>query len=1205
MSEAKQILDSIINEFSTEKFNLFFRRKTQGKFREINQSYQQYDDSDFKNGAKLGEAEFGDEKLLVCAFAAQTSLSQRSGKKAQYQKAKNILRLPQNQIYSAGIFVFYDQRGNFRFSLVYAESMGARRQWNHFKRFTYFVSREFTNKTFLQRIGDGDFSTLAKIKEAFSVEKVTKEFYRDIANWYFWAVSCCQFPKDAEKAPDGKDNISVIRLITRLIFIWFMREQGLIGKGLFAKQQIENVLKNLDDNESSYYKAILQNLFFATLSAKKENRDFRSEIRGYKGKNPDQGNDNVYRHQKLFKDPKKLKEYFGSIPFLNGGLFECLDDRKNDFYVDGFTESKRDNQPKVPNLLFFGAEQQVDLNKAYGTKNKTYKVRGLLDILSSFNFTIDENSPDDADIALDPELLGRVFENLLASFNPETSTTARKATGSYYTPREIVDYMVAESLKAYFKIHLSDIEKIDEKLEQLFSNEPLDNPFDEKQSRKLVELIESVKIVDPAVGSGAFPMGALNKLVFILNKVDPGNKLWKEAQLKATEAIPDVNVRNKIRKEIDNYFGTKQPDYWRKLYLIQNCIYGVDIQQIAVEITKLRFFISLLVDEDKDDIQPLPNLDFKIMQGNSLLEEYEGIKLFDEKLLEDQEPLQKQIEETKNKQSKLQSEYLFLHTKNQLTKTRQAELNNELKNLAKQLKKLTQPKKEGEVAGLFDAQDEANRKRETLKKLHKEFFEASGKKDKDDIRGQIHKIEWELIEATLGKENKLSKLKDLEKFKKSKNRPFFLWKLYFAEVFEKGGFDIVIANPPYVRADDPSMKELRSLIMKSKHFETLWEKWDLYVAFVEKGFKLLKTKGVMEYIIPDAYMASKYAQKSHEYFLSNAKINRINFLNDIKVFEAGVKNIIIEYQKENNCDDASIKIKHSPAFTDFTFLPTKKQNELGEFAFKIDNEEQKVGNLQNTLHWGEIFYVSYGLRPSSDERFYKGEFKKEDLISDILDDLHPKKYIEGKWINKYSIEQIKFLEWDTKRSPSKLVRPTFPELYEPEKIMMGGMTGAIIDNSGLICNHSITVSVLWKNLHGVENKSIAGSIKKDFKIKDIGQFRKKLEENSLEFDLKYLLAILNSKLGNFYLSQVRRSQLGFYPDDLKKLPIKKISKNDQQPFITLVDKILAIAKPADYLQNPDKQARVKEYEKRIDELVYKLYELTPEEIAIVESSSKK
>jgi len=1181
------ILENIIKDFTIEKLTTFFREKND-QFRHPNQSISQYNDGNFTDGKKLEEISYEDGNLVIWTFFSRNELTERSGKKAQYELGKKILKDNQTD---AGIFIFYDESGNFRFSLIYTNYLGSRRDFSTFRRFTYFVSPQLTNKTFLQRIGNGDFSTLAKIKEAFSVEKVTKEFYQDIANWYFWAVLHCRFPKDAEAEENGR-NIAVIRLITRMIFIWFMRERGLINKDLFERQKIQDILENVSNDKSSYYTAILQNLFFATLSTKKEDRKFGSEIRNHKGYNPDFGNHYVFRYQEIFKNPENIKDYFGDIPFLNGGLFECLDDKKNGIIIDGFSRTKK-NQPEVPNLLFFGTEQKADLNKAYGTKNKTYKVRGLLDILSSFNFTIDENTPDDVDIALDPELLGRVFENLLASFNPETYTTARKATGSYYTPREIVGYMVTESLKAYFKTHLIDIEKIDEKLEYLFSNESQNNPFDESESKKLVELIESVKIVDPAVGSGAFPMGALNKLVFILNKVDPGNKLWKEAQLKAADAIPDPSARRMAKERIEEFFEGKNADYGRKLYLIQRCIYGVDIQQIAVEIAKLRFFISLLVDEkiDKEKnnwgIEPLPNLDFKIMQGNSLISEFLGIDFDNGNHKQEQEQAGLLFDQDDDSLIK-EFEQKKIDFQNEADKDKKSKLKQEVEDLMIRIFETKIKKQKGDY---FRQLKEIERKYSTLpnQKQREEIIAQEKQKLAKKSGFDLENIEKQLREFT----------------SKKKTRPFFPWKLYFAEVFEKGGFDIVIANPPYVRADDPSMKELRALIMKSKHFETLWEKWDLYVAFIEKGFKLLKKEGVLEYIIPDAYMASKYAQKSHEYFLTNAKINRINFLNDIKVFEAGVKNIIIEYQKENNANNTPVKIKHTPSFTDFIFLPTRKQNELGEFVFKLDDEKKVIGNLQNTLYWGEIFYVSVGLVLQAEEKQWKGEFVKDDLISDIKDKIHSKHYIEAKWTQKYCVEKIKYLEWDTERVPFKIRRPTFPELYIPKKIIRGRMTNAIYDDIGLLCNDSCFVSVLWKDLHGVENRSIAGSIKKDFKIKNIDQFRKKLEENSVGFDLKYLLAILNSKLGNFYLSQVRRSQLGFYPDDLKKLPIKIISNYDQQPLITLVDQILAITKSSDYLQNLDKQAKVKEYEKQIDDLVYTLYELTPEEIEIVECKMAK
>jgi adenine-specific DNA-methyltransferase len=625
---ANPTLEHLIKDFNTDGIIRFFRERST-KFAPKKESLDDYNDDSFKECIKLGEIKFDEtEELIVCAFLCENPLSERSGKNSQYEKAKKILK---ERVSDAGIFVFIDKEDNFRFSLIYKNYLGQKIETSNFRRFTYFVSKEFTNKTFLKRIGDCDFTSLEKIKDAFSVEKVTKEFYENISHWYFWAVKNCTFPKDAEAEENGR-NISVIRLITRMIFVWFMRERGLIPRELFAQDAINKLLRDSSDNSSSYYQAILQNLFFATLSTKQEEREFRSEIRGNEGFNTDHGNQYVYRFQDYFTDPEKLRSLFSlflDIPFLNGGLFDCLDESQKGIYIDGFSETKK-NQAVVPNFLFFGKEAKVDLSDDLGPQQKLCLIKGLLNILSEFNFTIDENTTDDKDVALDPELLGRVFENLLASFNPETRTSARKATGSYYTPREIVDYMVNESLKGYLQTHLTNIEKIEEKLSLLFSQETEENPFTLEESKQIVSLIESVRVVDPAVGSGAFPMGILNRLVFMLHKVDPNNNYWKQEQLNAAEQIPDPRIRKETKDRIETYF-TKNDNYGRKLFLIQKCIYGVDIQQIAVEIAKLRFFISLLVDEDIDKnkpnwgIEPLPNLDFKIMQGNSLVSEFLGV----------------------------------------------------------------------------------------------------------------------------------------------------------------------------------------------------------------------------------------------------------------------------------------------------------------------------------------------------------------------------------------------------------------------------------------------------------------------------------------------------------------------------------------------------------------------------------------------------
>jgi hypothetical protein len=415
------------------------------------------------------------------------------------------------------------------------------------------------------------------------------------------------------------------------------------------------------------------------------------------------------------------------------------------------------------------------------------------------------------------------------------------------------------------------------------------------------------------------------------------------------------------------------------------------------------------------------------------------------------------------------------------------------------------------------------------------------------------------------------------------------------------GFDIVIGNPPYVRADAPDTAELRKQILESKSYKSLWEKWDLYVAFLEKGFNLLKSNGKICFIIPDAYMSSKYAEKSHDYFLENATIERVDFCSEVKIFDAAVKNIIIQFSNKVAPQNIPIRIKRTGSFENATVLDSIPQSEFGRKIFKLNNNSSFLDNITNAIAWEEIFYVSKGMVLQSDENNYKGNFTKEDLVSDSKDKTHPKRYIEAKWIKKYEIEKIKFLEWNTVRVPSRISRPTFPELYSPEKIIMGGMTGAIYDDTGLLCNHSCSVSVLWKDLSGVINLSINNSVRKDFKVKGdknaVLKFRKILEKNSENYSLKYALAILNSKFGFYFLHTKRRSQLGFYPDDLKKLLIKKISYNEQQPFIKLVDKIIDLKKA-----NP--KADTSSIEKQIDALVYKLYELTEEEVRIVEGNLK-
>ena len=511
-------------------------------------------------------------------------------------------------------------------------------------------------------------------QEVFSVSLLNKKFYQELSNWYFWATQYVTFPGEPTIADAHHKNAkledlqqehratNVIRMLTRLLFVWFIKEKKLIPEELFELDALQkDILNEISpyhergmfkerNKESIYYKAILQNLFFATLNCPIEADSLDKRKRGFRGDGygTHRGIDYLMRYKSYFKNPDAFLEKLNqTVPFLNGGLFECLDDKFNNIYIDGFSDQMtKGEQLIVPDYLFFGVEEETDLSDIVGISDKKYKqaaVKGLVNILKSYKFTITENTPIEEDVALDPELLGKVFENLLASYNPETKTTARKQTGSFYTPREIVNYMVDESLIAYLKNAIADWSRLDDETldKELHVLTSFDSkvPFADKAElqREIITALSTCTILDPACGSGAFPMGILQKMVHILQKLDPENKVWKEVQLdkarKESEAafeIEDKQAREERLIEINEAFdqSINDPDYARKLFLIENCIYGVDIQPIATQISKLRFFISLVVEQkvnsEKDNfgIRPLPNLETKFVAANTLI----GIK---------------------------------------------------------------------------------------------------------------------------------------------------------------------------------------------------------------------------------------------------------------------------------------------------------------------------------------------------------------------------------------------------------------------------------------------------------------------------------------------------------------------------------------------------------------------------------------------------
>ena len=802
---------------------------------------EKYKISDIK---EIGSIRLKQEADLLVFATKIVNLTERTSKKRQFDIAKRILE-KYRKFY--GLFIFYDEDKRFRFSFVFKTAYGTKAQYSHYKRFTFFVSPERTNKTFINQLRYCDFTDLDSIKEAFSVEPITKEFYNEIQNWYYWALDKVKFPDDYNYSQDPtrdkeiRNAQNLIRLLTRLIFIWFFKEKGLVPDTLFDKTKLKDIVKDFGKG-NNYYNAILQNLFFATLNRPKEERDWAMNKYFFENRK-NFGVKSLYRYEdKFLIPPEKVLELFEEIPFINGGLFDCLD--KDKVYIDGFSRNST-KQAILPDYLFFHeVEESVDLSH-YGLI-KNAKVRGLIDILKSYNFTTDEATPIDQEIALDPELLGKVFENLLASYNPETSTTARKATGSYYTPREIVDYMVEESLKEYLKSKAG--ENLDSTLlDQLFSysDEPIDLPQDIR--KMLINAIDQIKILDPACGSGAFPMGILHRLVNLLQKLDPDNEIWKEIQLdraaKEADAIfrteGDKQRRDELLKEVNDHFdeSINYPDYARKLYLIENCIYGVDIQTIAIQISKLRFFISLILDQKVDrskpnfGILPLPNLETKFVAANTLIG---------------------------------------------LEKPRQISIKSQ-------------------------AVDKLEKE---LRQLRHRYFRIRSRSEKEKLQKKDNEIRGKIAKALVeeGWNDKVAnKIASFDLFDQNATADWFDPEWMFGV---KDGFDIVIGNPPYVRQENIENKDLiiesisRCFIDKNgKSLIKINKRSDLYIYFYYKGLELLKNGGIFSFINSNSWLDVGFGAELQEFLLKHLNILMIVDNLVERSFEADINTVIVFIQK--------------------------------------------------------------------------------------------------------------------------------------------------------------------------------------------------------------------------------------------------------------------------------------------------------------------
>ncbi|MHB8595428.1 MAG: Eco57I restriction-modification methylase domain-containing protein [Ktedonobacteraceae bacterium] len=942
-------------------------------------------------------------------------------------------------------------------------------------------------KFILQR---GNLSDYEDLKSRFSIEVVNKEFYKEISKLFTQLVGgSVSFGQKSEiykpllKLPSipDKSQISLefaVRLIGRVIFCWFLREKK-SGRG---KSLMPNELLSLEavKRNSDYYHNILEPVFFEVLN-------------------------------KPVKTRKELldKEPFSSIPYLNGGLFSPQED---DFF--SYNESKQatyHNTVVIPDewiLKFFG-------------------------VLETYNFTIDENTGFDEELSIDPEMLGRIFENLLAEINPETGESARKSTGSYYTPRVIVDYMVDESLLLYLK-NKTGIDE--EKLRRVISydlNDDVESPLNDDERERIINALDKVKILDPACGSGAFPIGELQKIVFILQQADPEGHLWFKKQIK--------NMPPEIKRVVEREFKHKNFDYIRKLGIIRENIYGIDIQPIATEISRLRCFLTLIVDEriqedlENRGIEPLPNLDFKFVTANSLT----GLP--------------------------------------KLNDSAQSEL--------------------------FDDRENINE----LKYIRDQYFNASGI-EREQLKTEFVLQQKKLIDQLIKehgfigatKAELTQKLTDWEPFSHKPTSWFEPeWMFGIGD-----GFDIVIANPPYIGFH--GIKDIRNEL--TKNFRSAKGKFDLYLVFIEQGLQLVKNGRYVIFICPTNFMKRSHGETLRELLALDSKIIEVIDFGHQQIFDA-VTNYTGIFLFEKVKPNANHRVRYKNNLNNYSIIEYN-QSHLGkkswvfraqDFKSIIEKAERhkKLSELSEAISEGIVTGLNTLYLLSLDEIKVSGfeltyfrkcvrgkEVRKNTLLPSDFFVFYPyeeqgnktkvieEKVFKQKCPNYYSYLEFnknKIMKRDYFMQSSKL----WYELWNPRNIPQF--------NKEKILTPELSPS---NNFAFAQNEYFYGDTVCGITLK-----------NNSPISLLALLAILNSKLIEFvYQSTTVPKAGGFYIYKVMFLKDIPIAIPDEVTASKLEQLQLALVN----LNRSDYSI-----EEEIDRLVYKLYDLTEDEMRLVEGMSNK
>ena len=935
---------------------------------------------------------------------------------------------------NAGAFMFCYRKNEsvLRFSYVseawtFAADGSYQKESTDAKRFTYLLGEGHRSRTAIQQFEKLKESSLnlEALTKAFSVDAVSDMFFKEYKKNY----------EDIIFFVTGKRMVKVANK-------WEERQEGEPCEEIMQEfAHFPNPEKAVRD----YVKKLMGRLVFLQFLQKKGWLGVRA------GQPWGSGDGEFVQH--LFADCRDKDHFVDNVlealfndldsedeiampqyrtPYLNGGLFE------------------RDASD----------ESNFPLPAKY--------MQQLLDFFSSYNFTIDENDPDDAEVGVDPEMLGRIFENLLED---------NKDKGAFYTPKEIVSYMCRESLIAYLQTDIDD-EATKEAIRKFVTTHDANLLGD--ITNDVDQRLKDVKICDPAIGSGAFPMGLLKELF----------------QCRSAIEGFDQSTAAEIKKHI-----------------IQNNIYGVDIEKGAVDIARLRFWLSLIVDEETP--QALPNLDFKIMRGNSLLEQYNGFDLS-----------------------------TIMHSKKKV---------------------------EGPVQMTF-FEDNVDVLRRQVIGLRRSYYRETNKKEKRNLRTRMREIVQQQI-------NTLSYNIDLSGIDIADNSEFFLWHTWFADVFENGGFDIVIGNPPYVFARNSEEKGMSQEYKDIYYKKFVLAKYqiNLYHLFVEQGVNLLNKKGTFAFIIPNNWMTINTNKDFRKYILSKSSIKITNFYK--KVFEnADVDSSILLFSNESKSELVQLneaiqvdKIEQIKEVPKHLIISQKdciinielfKGDDDYDIILKMEKHSKPLNSYAQVKCGIKAYQVGKGHPAQSKEvkldRAFHSKIKKRD-------DYY--KYLEGSDVKRY------YLSWDNQEYIWY-----GPHLAEPRK------------NWRLFSS----LRILVRQIPSKPPYCINAILTEDIFINDLNS----MNIIDIQCDPYYLLAIINSRPISFWFAQkFGKLQRGLFPqfkiNELASFPIPFCSEMQEKELAKLAKDIVALRK-----ENFD--ADTSALETKIDNLVCQLYGLTKDEMKKVE-----